>query len=133
MPYSNCYGSSNYCETDCSEIMIETSPLGSDILVLIKNQYGRVVRHGYIQSGRSFRFNIPDGKYQVFFYSGKGWNPNKKMPSGSCNNLIGGFVEDESVTKDDYITLEGQIVTYQLTLQINGNFKEKASSKDEAF
>jgi flagellar basal body-associated protein FliL len=133
-PYSNCYGSSNYCSGwNCSQIKVKTSSGGGDVLVTIKNNYGKVVRHAYIKAGNSFTFDVTDGRYQVFFYSGKGWNPNKKMTSSTCNYLRGGFVSNEDVTKDNYISLYGQIMTYELIMQVNGNFNTKPSSKSEAF
>lgn len=133
-PYSNCYGSSNYCSGySCSQIKVKTSSGGVDVLVTVKNDYGKVVRHVYIKAGNSFTFDVADGRYQVFFYSGKGWNPNKKMTSSTCNYLRGGFVSNEYVTKDNYISLNGQIMTYELIFQVNGNFKPKPSSKSEAF
>ena len=133
-PYSNCYGSSNYCSGySCSQIKVKTSSGGGDVLVTVKNTSGKVVRHAYIKAGNSFTFDVADGRYQVFFYSGKGWNPNKKMASSSCNYLRGGFVSNEDVTKDNYISLYGQIMTYELIMQVNGNFNTKPSSKSEAF
>lgn len=133
MPYSSCYGSSNYCsDWSCSKIKVITGGSG-DVLVSIKNSYGKVVRHAYIKGGDSFAFNVPDGSYQVFFYSGTGWNPNKQMPSSSCSYLKGGFVANESVTKDNYIHLYSQIITYELILQQHGNFSTIPSSKNEAF
>lgn len=132
-PYSYCYGSSNYCnDYGCSQIKVITGGSG-DVLVTIKNYNGKVVRHGYIKGGYSYTFYVPDGNYQVFFYSGTGWNPNKEMPSSSCSNLKGGFVSNESVTKDNYINLYSQIMTYELILQQQGNFSTKPSSKNEAF
>lgn len=132
-PYSNCYGSSNYCnDYGCSQIKVITGGSG-DVLVTIKNSNGKVVRHGYIKGGYSYTFNVPNGNYQVFFYSGTGWNPNKEMPSSSCSYLKGGFVSNESVTKDNYINLYSQIMTYELILQQRGNFSTKPSSKNEAF
>lgn len=132
-PYSYCYGSSNYCnEYGCSQIKVITGGSG-DVLVTIKNYSGKVVRHGYIKGGYSYIFNVPDGNYQVFFYSGTGWNPNKELPSSSCSYLKGGFVSNESVTKDNYINLNSQIMTYELILQQQGNFSTKPSSKYEAF
>ena len=133
MPYSSCYGSSNSCGGwGCSQIKVITGGSG-DVLVSIKNNSGRVVRHAYIKGGYSYTFNVPDGSYQVFFYSGTGWNPNKQMPSSSCSYLKGGFVSNESVTKDNYINLYSQIMTYELILQQQGNFSTKPSSKNEAF
>ena len=133
MPYASCYGSSNYCsDWSCSKIKVLTGGSG-DVLVSIKNSNGKVVRHAYIKGGNSFTFNVPDGSYQVFFYSGTGWNPNKQMPSSSCSYLKGGFVSNEDVTKDNYINLYSQIMTYELILQQQGNFSTKKNKKNEAF
>jgi hypothetical protein len=55
------------------------------------------------------------------------------MPSSSCSYLKGGFVSNEDVTKDNYINLYSQIMTYELILQQQGNFSTKPSSKNEAF
>ncbi len=131
MPYSYCYGASNYCDYGCSKISVRTG--GSDVLVTIKNISGEVVRHAFINGGYTFSFNVPNGQYQVFFYSGTGWNPNKNMKSTSCGTLHGGFVSGENVTKDNYISLYSQQMTYELILQQNGNLSTKPSSKDEAF
>jgi hypothetical protein len=132
MPYSDCYGSGNYCGNyGCSKISVKTG--GADVLVTIKDGSGDVVRHAYINGGYTFAFNVPDGRYQVFFYSGTGWNPKKFMKSNSCDQLRGGFVSGEDVTKDDYISLNSQHMTYELILQKNGNLSTKPSSKDEAF
>lgn len=133
MPYANCYGTNNYCsDWGCSQIQVLTGG-SSDVLVTIKNTNGIVVRHAYINGGNSFTFNVPDGSYQVFFYTGSGWNPNKKMPSSSCSSLRGGFVSNEDVSKDNYINLNNQVMTYELILQESGNFNTKPSSPTEAF
>lgn len=132
MPYSYCYGSYNYCDNyGCSRITVRTG--SDDVLVTIKDSDGDVVRHAYISAGHSFSFNLPDGSYQTFFYSGKGWNPNKFMKTTSCGTLRGGFVSNEDVTKDNYISLFSQVMTYELISQYNGNFSTKQSSKSEAF
>ena len=132
-PYAACFGSYNSCsDWGCSQIKVITGG-NIDVLVTIKNNNGSVVRHAYIKGGYSYTFDVKDGRYQVFFYSGKGWNPNKKMTSSSCNNLIGGFVTMEDVSKDSYIDLYSQIMTYELILQEDGNFSTKPSSKNEAF
>ena len=130
MPYSDCYGSSNYCGSYCSEIQVQTG--GSDVLVTIKDYRENVYRHAYIKSGRSFTFNVPDGQYQVFFYSGTGWNPNKYMTTTSCGPLYGGFVSSENFTKDSYITLDNQSMYYELIVQQNGNLNTQPSSMNEA-
>lgn len=132
MPYSYCYGSSNYCGGYyCSEIHVRAG--GSDVLVTIKNASERVVRHGYIQSNTGMTFHVPDGSYQVFFYSGKGWNPDKFMANTSCGKLLGGFVSNESFSKGRYEEVTSAILTYELISQVNGNFSPSSSSAAEAF
>lgn len=131
-PYGYCYGSNNSCSSyGCSRV--DVSAGGSDVLVLIKDRSEKVVRHGYIKSGGSYQFNIPNGSYQVFFYSGKGWNPNKFMKNTYCGELKGGFVSSESITKDSRTYISNQILTYELIMQQNGNFSTQSSSKNEAF
>ena len=99
-----------------------------DYVVIIKCN-DKIVRNAYIKGEDVYCFNVPSGTYQVFFYSGRGWNPNLILPNG----MKGGFVEDVSFSKDLPVTLNYQILTYELTPQVNGNFKEKESSIDEIF
>jgi len=133
MPYSYCYGGSNYCDDyGCSKISVITGG-ANDVLVTIKNSNGNVVRHGYINGGSSFTFSVPDGRYQVFFYSGNGWNPNKFMTTTTCGDLRGGFVSSENFTKDNYISIYNQVMTYELILQQDGNLSTQPSSMSEAF
>lgn len=132
MPYSKAYGSNNYCdESACSKISVRAG--GEDVLVTIKNRRGKVVRHGYIKANGSFDFNLPDGEYQVFFYSGTGWSPDKIIATSTKRELHGGFVENEHFSKDDFITLYSQVMTYKLILQENGNLITQPSSDYEAF
>ena len=100
----------------------------SDVIVIIKRD-NIIVRNAYIVSGDSYTFNLPNGSYQVFFYGGKGWNPEKNMPSG----VSGGFVANESFSKDEPITLKHQSLVYELILQRDGNFSMEPSSADEMF
>lgn len=130
-PYSAYYGSNKSCQYyGCSEICVK-APYSSDVLVLIKkdNSFGKVVRHGYVRGGYQVCFEVPDGKYQVFFYYGKGWYPKKQMQGG----VKGGFLRDEIFSKDNPQYLSGQILTYELILQQNGNFSTKPSSESEMF
>lgn len=130
-PYSQYYGKNYRCPYDqCSGIRV-TAPQESDIVVIIKqnNQNGKVVAHGYIRSGATYQFDIPDGTYQTFFYYGEGWNPNKIMKGG----VKGGFVKDEIFSKDNPQEIYSGILTYVLQLQRDGNFQTKGSSLNEAF
>lgn len=130
-PYSAYYGSNKSCQYyGCSEICVK-APHSSDVLVLIKkdNANGKVVRHGYVKGGQQVCFEVPDGRYQTFFYYGKGWYPKKQMQGG----VKGGFLRDEIFSKDNPQYLDGQILTYELILQQNGNFSTKPSSQSEMF
>lgn len=130
-PYRICYGGNRSCSQDgCSEIRIKT-PFGSDVIVIIKKA-DDVVRHAYIRAGDSYTFQLPNGTYQPFFYYGKGWNPDKFMKETSCGSLYGGFVSNEVFSKDYPQLIEGQILTYELTLRTGGNFSTKGSSLNEA-
>ncbi len=102
------------------------------VIVTIKNNNNVVVRHAYLAKANSYKFQLPNGYYQTFFYYGKGWNPNKIMKSNSCGNLLGGFIEDESFGKDEGKFLENTILTYELILQQNGNFSTIPSNSNDA-
>lgn len=126
-PYAKYYGGNPTCEEyGCSEISVTTS--SADVLVLLKRN-GRVVRHAYIQAHDSYTFSVPDGEYQPFFYSGKGWNPKKVMKNGK---LRGGFVANEHYSKDSPQYLSNNILSYELILQQNGNFSTRPSNESEA-
>ena len=130
-PYSAYYGYNKSCQYyGCSEICVK-APYSSDVLVLIKkdNSNGKVVRHGYVKGGQQVCCEVPDGRYQTFFYYGKGWYPKKQMQGG----VKGGFLRDEIFSKDNPQYLDGQILTYELILQQNGNFSTKPSSETEMF
>lgn len=112
---------------DDSRISVKTSS-GNDVVVILK-QNGYMVKNSYVRAGHSVSFDIPNGRYQIFFYSGNGWNPNKQMPNG----MKGGFVSNELFSKDNPQDLSYQILEYELIPQRNGNFQTKASNPGEVF
>lgn len=131
-PWSECYGSTNYCDSyGCSQISVKT-PYNSDVIVTLK-KYGEVVRHAYIRRSSTYTFEIPNGSYQPFFYYGNGWNPNKSKKSKACGKLPGSFVSGESISKDKSQSLSNNILSYELILQENGNLQTKPSNEEEAF
>ena len=131
-PYAYCYGKNVVCSSyGCSQIKVKT-PYNSDVLVTIKKS-GVVVKHAYIQKGHSYTFSFPNGTYQVFFYYGSDWNPNKLMKRSVCGGIKGGFNKNESFGKDYKQTLSNQVLSYELILQSNGNFSTKPSNSNEAF
>lgn len=123
-PYGN--GSLSGSE---STINISTSSASEcDVVVIVKHN-GCMVRNAYIAAGGSHTFNVPNGTYQVFFYGGKGWNPNKSMAGG----YTGGFVANESYSKDSEVSLNYQGLEYELIPQQNGNFSTQQSDESEIF
>ena len=132
-PYANCFPETNSCSgLNCSEIRVNNS--GSDVIVTVKDRSGRVVRHAYIRGNNSLTIHLPDGTYQTFFYSGRGWNPNKPMTSSICSQLRGGFVSNESFTKDpSFDNLRRSVITYTLTPTRSGNFNTVGSSASQNF
>ncbi|GHU59833.1 hypothetical protein FACS189411_17040 [Bacteroidia bacterium] len=130
-PYFEFYGGNPSCtDYGCSQVTVIT-PSNSDVLVTIK-QNDKVIRHAYIQANDSYSFSFPDGTYQVFFYYGRGWNPEKGMKETLQGTLKGGFIENEYFGKDDLQTLENQELTYELILQQNGNFSTQPSNAEDA-
>lgn len=130
-PYANFYGENYDCPySQCSGIKV-TAPDISDVIVTIKrnNKNGKVIAHGYIKAGDTYLFDIPDGIYQTFFYYGKGWNPNKVVKDG----IIGGFVKNEVISKDNPQEIYSGILSYVLQLSQSGNFQTQGSNFEEAF
>ena len=135
-PYSYCYGKTPYCSppneyAECSYIDIKASS-NSDVVVIVKKN-NRVYSHAYIKAGGYYKFKVGNGSFQTFFYYGKGWNPNKYIKNGSCGKITGGFVSNESLDKSDVIRLNNSSMSFTLYAVENGNFKPKASNKNEAF
>ena len=123
------YSNESFHSGKGSEISVITSSNSNCDVVVILKSGGVIVRNAYIEAGDSYSFSIPNGNYQVFFYGGRGWNPNKTMP----NEQLGGFVADESYSKDSPVSLHDEKLTYELILQTNGNFSTQPSSPKEIF
>jgi hypothetical protein len=131
MPYAYCYGASNTCfDIDCSKIKILNG--GTDVVVIIKTINDNVIRHAFVKAGYTFTFNLPNGMYNVYFYSGTGWDPYKILAQRQCT-IRGGFVKSESTGKDTDVSLYNQALSYQLKQVVNGNFSMESSSKAEVF
>lgn len=128
-PWKKYYGGNPDCHNrNCSEIVVRTDAF-SDVVVTIKREE-KVVRHAYIKSNDTYTFSLPNGTYQVFFYSGNAWNTDKEMKNGE---MKGGFMKNGHFSKDDNPQkLENNILTYELITQRNGNFQTKPSDENEA-
>ena len=133
-PYSRWYGNNLYLDdyTPHSEIRVK-APYNSDVIAIVRynNMNGSVAGHKYIQAGNSVTIYLRNGyNYQTFFYYGKGWYPDKDM----SGKVRGGFIKSEAFSKDGSPSyLENQILSYELTMQQNGNFKTSSSSEGEMF
>ena len=135
-PYKSCFGSNPKCYPpssyrECSFIKV-IAPFNSNVIVTVKKR-GSVYKHAYIKPGSSYKFTLPNGTYQTFFYYGNGWNPNKKLKSSSCGYLKGAFVREEAISKSNFELLNHSSMTYTLELRSNGNFSPKSSTSNEAF
>lgn len=132
-PYSRWYGNNLRFDeyTPHSEIQIK-APYNSDVIAIVRynNMNGKVAGHCYIKAGMTSTIYLGNGfNYQTFFYYGKGWYPSKEM-----KNVRGGFIKDEAFSKDGSSSyLENNILSYELTLQANGNFQTSESNEDEMF
>lgn len=109
-------------------IEVTTDPNTQDDVVVIVKVGDYIAANAYIHRYGTHTFYLTSGHYQVFFYQGRDWNPYKKMPKGR----MGGFDNDESVTKGVDQQIEYAKLTYVLQKRINGNFKPKQSNKEEA-
>lgn len=126
-PWARYYGSSS---GGSSWITVNASS-SSDVVVVVKynNANGRVANHAYIRKGGRHTMSLPSGyRYQVFFYTGNGWYPDKQMKG----EVRGGFLSG-SWTKDGtpYVLDYGEEMTYTLTATVNGNFSTSGSSEYE--
>lgn len=129
MPYGYCYGTRN---SGSSGVRLNAG--NSDVLLMIKDSRDHVIRHVYVRANRSYTLYLPNGYYSVYFYSGKGWNPKKKMKATYCGDIIGGFLFYEDIQKDpDRLYLHNQIMEYTLRQVVGGNFSTANANPIEAF
>lgn len=132
-PYAKYYGYNPLLDEydDRAEIKVK-APSNSDVIVIVKRggKTGPVMAHMYVRKGMTFSVNVkPRIAYQVFFYSGYGWDPEKQH-----GNVKGGFVGNESVVADEQQILENLVqYNYDLNLSVNGNLHLSNIDVDDAF
>ncbi len=123
VPYEGYYGANQVAKTKFNADIEVTAPIAFDVVAVVRkeNELGEVVSHAYIRADSSYTFRVDNGKYQVFFYIGKGWMPSKKMENG----VEGGFVRNETFSKDDPVSLANEVITYRVSMvQKNRRFKQ---------
>lgn len=121
-PYKNYYPS----HTGKNYLDFKTS--GNDYVIIVRNySTSDVVNHIYVRAGDKGRLYLPNGTYNIYFYGGKGWNPN--MENG---NVVGGFVSGGDIQKDGPVKLYNQYGEYTLYPVQNGNLQLREATKSEA-
>lgn len=130
LPYKNFYGENQKPKKRANSDIEVTAPVAFDMVAIVRlgSDSGKVVSHAFIQADSTHTFRVENGKYQLFFYIGKGWKPTKKMENG----VEGGFVKNETFSKDDPVSLSNEVITYQLSMR-QKNRKFKTSSRREVF
>lgn len=133
VPYANCYGRNASCsDWGCSEVIVNANDY-DPVLVIIKRN-GSIIKNAMVAPSRSYKFEMKNGNYQVFFYYGDNWDSNKYMGTSSSGCVMrGGWKTNEVFSKDDPMYLSNDIITYTLERVVHGNFSTKNSSKGEVF
>lgn len=129
-PYAKVYGN-NREKGPCAVTVTASPEMAVVAIVRYNNIDGDVAGHLFIERGTSGTICLPVGRFQVFFYSGRDWNPEKEMDCG----LSGGFTKDEMFQEDPYSKTysEGTHWSYALRLVTNGNFAPASTDKDLFF
>lgn len=124
-PYSSQLGKAR---TGRNYLTFKTSG-STDFIIIVKRARGnKYVNHIYIKGGDNATIYLPNGRFNIYFYSGKGWNPYKQK-----GELTGGFVTWESLQKDGPIDLYSGYGEYTLYPVQNGNLQLKSANVDEVF
>jgi len=139
-PYNSYFGKGIYNQNHQNWITFKNG-YNTDAIVCLVNYYtGKTIRNEYIQAGTGFQMtNIPNGVYYMKVFSGKDWNPIKRINNGK---IIGGFDTDISfyesknisdllkLNDDGYRYSTGEITLYQVS---NGNMQTQNISEDTFF
>ena len=135
-PYASYFGRA---KTGKNFIDFKTSGSSDYIAIVKRHSNNSYINHVYIKGGDKARLYVPSGTYDVYFYSGNGWNPNMEV-----GQFRGGFVEGGITQKDGPIQLisetiemdDGQIqertayMEYTLYPVVNGNLKLQSADID---
>ncbi len=123
-PYSERYGKNK--KTGSAQIKVN-APDDNDVIVMIKDDKGKVARHAYIRKNMSYSFHVSPGYYQFFFILGNDWCPEKDSPDGQK-----GFFLNYYISKDNARYYDGG-GEYTLKSVINGNLNLQDADPEEVF
>lgn len=124
-PYSSYFGRDR---TGTNYLSFKTSGNSDYVIIVRRSRDSAYMNHIYVRGGDATRLYLPDGTYIVYFYSGKGWNPNKKK-----GNVEGGFVSNESQQKDGPVELYSAYIEYTLYPVTNGNLTLQSDRTGDMF
>ena len=128
-PYKAFWGTSRKSKSKFNSDIVIQAPVAFDMVAVVreKNEEGGVVSHAYIKADSTYTIQVENGTYQLFFYIGKGWNPNKKM-----EDKVGGFVRNETFSKDEPVNLSNEVINYKLSMKLKKKSYLK-STRHEVF
>lgn len=134
-PYENAYGPNMVYASNT--IYIHASA-DKDVVVIIREKTSdRVVGHIYVKAGEEGFMAIPDGVFNVFFYEGRGWDPDKIIKSSRGDHIKGGFKYEAVLGKDPRELSFGDgrynQISYDLNKRRYGNMHERKVSKRSVF
>lgn len=124
VPYESHFGKPKPHKKDSNSDIIVKAPLSFDMVAIVRqnDENGEVVAHAYVKADSTYTFTVDNGRYQTFFYIGRGWHPEKKV----SNDLIGGFLLSETYSKDDPTTVNDEVISYKISMR-----QKKYSTKRE--
>lgn len=125
-PYEAYFGKPMKYRKDSNSDIVVKAPISFDVVTVLRknDEQGDVVAHAYIKADSVYTFTVDNGKYQAFFYIGRGWHPEKQM----SDSLVGGFLQFETFSKDDPVSVMDEVFTYKLSMK-----QKKSSSRWEIF
>lgn len=101
-----------------------------DVVIIVQSEEfnGLVVAHAYVRKGEDYVFNLPNGTYLTSFYSGTGWNPDKKI--GRCQ---GAFVDGEHFMKYYLTTLNNESQSFDFSPYTGDNRLYDVCDREDIF
>ena len=135
-PYAPYFGKA---QSGKNFIDFKTSGSSDYVAIVKRHNNNKYVNHTYIRGGDNARLYVPSGTYDVYFYSGSGWNPNMVVGQFTGGFVVGGTMQkdgpiqllSETITLDDGSTqLRTAYMEYTLYPVTNGNLVLQSADID---
>lgn len=124
-PYEKFYGAP---KTGINYLLFRTSGNCDYVIIVRDSENDKVMNHIYIRGGDTEKLYLPNGVFNVYFYSGEDWDEEKSM-----GDVVGGFVRNETLQKDPNLSLYGATCEYTLYPVTDGNFSPRSANAQEVF